>query len=113
MGPELIGPTYFTWLLHFDHLLMDFCLLMQAAFLFTVVGTTGFLGVLAGQLPGVCLFQTYKVIEMKLLSRCLNVTELMEFSGLGFLRAVLTWKYFTGSFGCREHFSWVYPWFFM
>lgn len=26
---------------------------MQAAFLFTVVGTTGFLGVLAGQLPGV------------------------------------------------------------
>ncbi|GFY80304.1 hypothetical protein Acr_01g0001130 [Actinidia rufa] len=26
--------------------------LMQAAFLFTVVGTTGFLGVLAGQLPG-------------------------------------------------------------
>lgn len=28
-------------------------LTMQAAFLFTVVGTTGFLGVLAGQLPGV------------------------------------------------------------
>lgn len=26
---------------------------MQAAFLFTVVGTTGFLGILAGQLPGV------------------------------------------------------------
>ncbi|KAL3631783.1 hypothetical protein CASFOL_024767 [Castilleja foliolosa] len=26
--------------------------MMQAAFLFTVVGTTGFLGVLAGQLPG-------------------------------------------------------------
>lgn len=26
---------------------------MQAAFLATVVGTTGFLGVLAGQLPGV------------------------------------------------------------
>jgi hypothetical protein len=28
---------------------------IQAAFLFTVVGTTGFLGVLAGQLPGVTL----------------------------------------------------------
>jgi len=27
--------------------------MIQAAFLFTVVGTTGFLGVLAGQLPGV------------------------------------------------------------
>lgn len=26
---------------------------MQAAFLFTVVGTTGFIAVLAGQLPGV------------------------------------------------------------
>lgn len=26
---------------------------MQAAFLFTVVGTTGFLGLIAGQLPGV------------------------------------------------------------
>lgn len=30
-----------------------FCSVMQAAFLFTVVGITGFLGVLAGQLPGV------------------------------------------------------------
>lgn len=29
--------------------------MIQAAFLFTVVGTTGFLGVLAGQLPGVTL----------------------------------------------------------
>lgn len=32
---------------------------LQAAFLFTVVGTTGFLGIIAGQLPGVttnCLF---------------------------------------------------------
>lgn len=28
---------------------------VQAAFLFTVVGTTGFLGILAGQLPGVCI----------------------------------------------------------
>lgn len=28
-------------------------LVVQAAFLFTVVGTTGFLAVLAGQLPGV------------------------------------------------------------
>jgi len=46
---------------------------MQAAFLFTVVGTTGFLGVLAGQLPGVsithlcfalyvCLMMSYKDI---------------------------------------------------
>lgn len=34
-------------------LLSWFCPVMQAAFLFTVVGTTGFLGVLAGQLPGV------------------------------------------------------------
>lgn len=31
---------------------------LQAAFLFTVVGTTGFLGILAGQLPGVCMPST-------------------------------------------------------
>lgn len=29
--------------------------MMQAAFLFTVVGTTGFFAVLAGQLPGVSI----------------------------------------------------------
>lgn len=39
---------------------------MQAAFLFTVVGTTGFVGVLAGQLPGVTFL---KILSGKLLSR--------------------------------------------
>lgn len=42
---------------------INFMTVMQAAFLFTVVGTTGFLGVLAGQLPGVSsiLFLTFLV----------------------------------------------------
>ena len=46
------------------------------------MGTTGFLGVLAGQLPGVYLFQPYRIIEVKFLSPYLNVTNLVEFSGL-------------------------------
>jgi len=51
-------------------------LMMQAAFLFTVVGTTGFFAVLAGQLPGVsithlsfslyvCLMILYKSLAIK------------------------------------------------
>lgn len=41
-------------LLRLQCMLMEL-VLMQAAFLFTVVGTTGFLAVIAGQLPGVNL----------------------------------------------------------
>ena len=41
-----------------------FGLIMQAAFLFTVVGTTGFLAVLAGQLPGVLLFSIHDTCYM-------------------------------------------------
>ncbi|KAL6541352.1 hypothetical protein OROHE_011060 [Orobanche hederae] len=38
--------------------------MMQTAFLFTVVGTTGFLGILAGQLPGVV--HQVEVLDTKL-----------------------------------------------
>lgn len=60
---KLFDNGWLMWLCLFHLTVMDFVIksvwywfpsVMQAAFLFTVVGTTGFLGVLAGQLPGVC-----------------------------------------------------------
>lgn len=38
---------------HCFNILFEYLSVKQAAFLFTVVGTTGFIGLLAGQLPGV------------------------------------------------------------
>ena len=104
-----------------------FGLIMQAAFLFTVVGTTGFLAVLAGQLPGVLLFSIHDTcymyfqiiwaIEHRGLqvmeylqnwlwlskwkgSKCLNLLKL-SVTGLGLLCSLFDRKHFIDRIGCR------------
>jgi hypothetical protein len=102
---------------------------MQAAFLFTVVGTTGFLAVLAGQLPGVLLFPWHLLyvlsdkmsiedlnhgVPSKLIvistSKWKGIKDLMNLlqlslPGLGLLCSLLDWKHFIDRIGCRKRCS--------
>lgn len=77
---------------------------MQAAFLFTVVGTTGFLGVLAGQLPGVgSLFYLLARTGVRLLRWVIGCSNAS--AGLGILCALLDWEYLAHSFGRWKHLT--------
>lgn len=90
-----------------------------------MVGTTGFLGVLAGQLPGVftsflfvfhfCFFVLQFSREVLALS---GFWFILLLTGLGLLCTIFNWEHFFNSFGCGEHFTWVslihafcIPWF--
>lgn len=89
----------------------SFDLIVQAAFLFTVVGTTGFLAVLAGQLPGVLLlpwhllYVTFKYDGHNTKNLNFELPVCIFVAGLGLLCSLLDWEHFVDSVGCWKYCS--------
>lgn len=89
---------------------------MQAAFLFTVVGTTGFIAVIAGQLPGVNPSNLFFFDDTRRFGKCwcyflyTDKINCWTWIGLGILCALLSWEHLIGSFSRGKRFTGVRKW---